>query len=194
MRNSRAYRQGRPGVRCPVKCGVGASAPRGAAPPDSLDTRPMDDDERRGNRWNALADGGRAAGLEVRQLRALVALVDHGSVTAAARALGVAQSTVSEALSALERALGACVLVRRRGAAGGALTPAGGALLPYARGVLAALEEGQAAVAAVARDARASVEVLANESVSTYLLPGALGALRRRWPHTRFAVTVGACP
>jgi molybdate transport repressor ModE-like protein len=154
----------------------------------------MDDDERRGNRQHALADGGRASGLEVRQLRALVALVDHGSVTAAARALGVAQSTVSEALLALERALGTPALVRRRGAAGGALTPAGGALLPYARRVLAALEEAQAAVAAVARDARASVEVLANESVSTYLLPGALGALRRRWPNTRFAVTVGVYP
>jgi regulatory helix-turn-helix LysR family protein len=46
------------------------------------------------------------AGLEIRHLRALVALVDSGSMTAAAQALGMAQSTVSEAMSALDRTLG----------------------------------------------------------------------------------------
>jgi Bacterial regulatory helix-turn-helix protein, lysR family len=42
------------------------------------------------------------SGLEIRQLRAFVALVDSKRVTAAAEALGLAQSTVSEALAALE--------------------------------------------------------------------------------------------
>jgi len=49
-------------------------------------------------------------------------------------------------------------------------------------------------VAEVDRDVRASVEVIANESISTYLLPPALGEVRRRWPNMRFAVTVGMCP
>ena len=68
--------------------------------------------------------------LEVRQLRAFLALVDHGSVSAAALALGLAQSTVSEALAALERAVGAPIVLRRRGAQPTALTAAGEALLP----------------------------------------------------------------
>ncbi len=132
-------------------------------------------------------------GLEVRQLRAFATLVDRGGITAAARELGVAQSTVSEALSALERVLGAPVAVRRPGARRIELTPAGKALLPHARAVLAALGEAQAAVAAATRRMRGRVEVVANESVSTYLLPAALGPLRRRWPNTRFAVSVAAC-
>jgi DNA-binding transcriptional LysR family regulator len=73
------------------------------------------------------------------------------------------------------------------------LTAAGRALLPYARRVLAALEDAQTAVAAVTREARASVDIVANESVSTYLLPEALAVLRQRWPGTRFSVTVATC-
>src|SRR3954470_6288727 len=133
------------------------------------------------------------AGLEVRHLRALVALVDSGSMTAAAQALGMAQSTVSEAMAALDRTLGTPAVARRRGARGHPLTPAGRALLPHARRVLAAVEDAQAAVAAVTREARASVDIVANESVSSYLLPDVLALLRERWPGTRFAVTVGAC-
>jgi DNA-binding transcriptional LysR family regulator len=132
--------------------------------------------------------------LEFRQLRAFVRLVDHGSMTAAAHDLGVAQSTVSELVAALERALGTRLVTRRRGVHGVALTPAGQALLPYARSVLASLQDAHVAVAAVDREVRASVEVIANESVSTYLLPRALGELRKQWPNTRFAVTVGMCP
>jgi DNA-binding transcriptional LysR family regulator len=142
----------------------------------------------------ALRDSGRAPGLELRHLRALVTLVDQGSMTSAARVLRVAQSTISEALAALERALGTRVVTRSRGGHSVALTPAGAALLPYARAMLASLEDAQVAVAAVARDVRTSVEIIANESISTYLLPRVLGMLRERWPNTRFAVTVGMCP
>jgi DNA-binding transcriptional LysR family regulator len=133
------------------------------------------------------------AGLEIRHLRALVALVDSGSMTAAAQALGMAQSTVSEAMSALDRTLGTPAVARRRGARGSDLTAAGRALLPYARCVLVALEDAQTAVAAVTREARAVVDIVANESVSTYLLPEALPVLRQRWPGTRFSVTVATC-
>ena len=137
---------------------------------------------------------GWAPDLEVRQLRAFVTLVDHGSMSAAARVLGVAQSTVSEVVAALERALGTRLVTRRRGAHDIALTPAGEALLPHARRMLASLEDAHVAVAAVDRSVRGSVEVIANESVSTYLLPRALGVLRKQWPNLRFAVTVGMCP
>jgi molybdate transport repressor ModE-like protein len=129
----------------------------------------------------------------VRHLRALVALVDRGSMTAAARELGVAQSTVSEAVASLDRVLGVPAVARRRGGHGVALTSAGRALLPHARAVLAALEQAELAVATATREVRARVEVIANESVSTYLLPLALPALRERWPNTRFTVTVGTC-
>lgn len=73
------------------------------------------------------------SGLEIRQLRAFVALVERKRITAAAQSLGLAQSTVSEALSALERALGTPLVLRRRGGHGLELTDVGHALLPHAR-------------------------------------------------------------
>ena len=134
------------------------------------------------------------SGLEVRQLRAFVALVEQGSVTAASRTLGLAQSTVSEALAALERALGTTVLQRRRRADHALLTPAGHALLPHARRVLAAVEETHVAIAAATNTGRATVEIVANESVNTYVLPDVLARMRDRWPNTRFSVAVSTCP
>jgi molybdate transport repressor ModE-like protein len=139
-------------------------------------------------------ESGWALDLELRQLRGFLLLVDTGSLSAAARALGVAQSTMSEGVTALERALGTRIVVRKRGGHGIALTAAGETLLPYARRVLESLEDAHVAVAAVDREVRTRVEVIANESVSTYLLPSALSEVRKQWPKLRFSVTVGMCP
>ncbi|NBE51834.1 LysR family transcriptional regulator [Streptomyces boluensis] len=54
----------------------------------------------------------RSGGLELRQLRCLVAIVDEGSFTDAAIALGVSQAAVSRTLASLERALGVRLLRR----------------------------------------------------------------------------------
>jgi LysR family hydrogen peroxide-inducible transcriptional activator len=132
--------------------------------------------------------------LELRQLRAFVLLIDTGNLSAAARTLGVAQSTMSESLAALERAIGTRIVERKRGGHGLTLTPAGEALLPHARHVLASLEDAHVAVATVDREVRARVEVVANESISTYLLPAALRDVRSHWPQLRFSVTIDACP
>jgi DNA-binding transcriptional LysR family regulator len=134
-----------------------------------------------------------ACDLELRQLRAFVALIDRGSITQAAHSLKLAQSTVSEALAALERALGATVVSRRRGSRDWALTPAGQALLPNAREVLAAIDRTYVAIADAAAETRGVVDIVANESVSTYVLSQVLAHLRSRWPNTRFSVSVATC-
>jgi molybdate transport repressor ModE-like protein len=131
--------------------------------------------------------------LELRQLRAFVALIDQGSITEAARSLKLAQSTVSEALAALERAMGATVVSRRRGSRDSILTAAGQALLPNAREVLAAIDRTYIAVAEAAAETRGIVDIVANESVSTYVLSNVLAGLRERWPNTRFSVSVATC-
>lgn len=131
--------------------------------------------------------------LEVRHLRAFVTLAELGRITAAAQALGLAQSTVSEAIAALERTLGAQVILHRRGGHGTVLTGAGQALLPHARTILAAVDDAHVAVARTTRSARAHLEIVANESVSTYVLPSVLAPLRQRWPRTRFTVSVATC-
>jgi DNA-binding transcriptional LysR family regulator len=131
--------------------------------------------------------------MEIRQLRAFVALVDHGSTRRAADVLGLAQSTVSEALLTLERALGTRIGVRQRGAGRRQLTAAGRALLPHARAILAAVDAAHAAVATATVEARGRLEIIANESVSTYLLPTAVARLRARWQRLHIGITVGTC-
>ena len=70
----------------------------------------------------------------------LVAAVDEGSFTAAARRLEVAQPTLSHQVRALEATVGETLLERAAGR--GAPTPAGRAYLPHAAAALHAAERG----------------------------------------------------
>ena len=72
--------------------------------------------------------------VDLRQLRALVAVVDTGSFTQAAAVLGLSQASVSRAVSALETALGARVLQRTTRRV--ALTVTGRQVLGHARRAL----------------------------------------------------------
>ena len=127
--------------------------------------------------------------LEVRHCRALVAVRDSGGVGAAARALGVAQSTVSETLLSLERLLGAQVTLRRTGREA-VLTAAAEALLPHARALIALSE---AALSAAAGQGSSVIRLGTVESISSFLLPGPLGAFRRLWPEVDVRITIGLC-
>lgn len=72
----------------------------------------------------------------LKQLGYLLAVADAGSISGAAQRLHVTQTAVGAALSDLERALGAQLLVRRR-AHGVVLTPAGSYVREHARSLLA---------------------------------------------------------
>lgn len=76
----------------------------------------------------------------LRQLSYFVAVVEHGSVTAAAAAVPLSQSAMSNALAELERALGVQLLLRHH-ARGLFLTGAGEMLLPRAKKLLDDAEE-----------------------------------------------------
>src|SRR4051794_15132551 len=127
--------------------------------------------------------------LEVRHCRALVAVGDHGGVGAAARVLGVAQSTVSETLLSLERLLGTPVTLRRTGREA-ILTPAAEALPPHARSLIATSEAG---LAAGVRQSQAMLRLGTVESISSFLLPGPLSGFRLLWPHVDVRITIGLC-
>jgi len=129
--------------------------------------------------------------LELRQLRVFAAVVDAGTYTRAARALGISQSTVSETLSALERTLG--VGLFRKAAKGLALTPSGEVLLAYARRMSALTSELVGALADASSDVKGTLVVSAVESVGAYVLPSRLAALRGRWPAVRVEVLTGSC-
>ncbi|WP_197367002.1 LysR family transcriptional regulator, partial [Streptomyces clavuligerus] len=83
--------------------------------------------------------------MDLRWIRVLVELADHGTLRAAADMTGYSTSAVSQQLAALQRSLGVA-LVEPVGRTL-ALTPAGRALLPHARTVLAALDTARGALA-----------------------------------------------
>jgi DNA-binding transcriptional LysR family regulator len=72
--------------------------------------------------------------VQLRQLRAFAAVVDAGTFTDAAAALGVSQAAVSRAVAALESALGARLLHRTTRQI--TLTATGGRVLTHARRIL----------------------------------------------------------
>ena len=95
--------------------------------------------------------------IDVRRLRVLRALADHGTVAAAAQALHLTPSAVSQQLATLEREVGQPV-VERRGR-GLVLTGAADVLLDHAHALFAQLERAEADVAAHARGELGTVVV-----------------------------------
>ncbi|MGC9540561.1 LysR family transcriptional regulator [Streptomyces sp. UG1] len=124
--------------------------------------------------------------MSLRQFEYALAIAEEGSVTAAAERLRVAQPSVSQQIRGLERELGVQLFAR---------TPTG--LVPTVVG-RAFLREAEVAVRAARRarsTARAGADELVGELVvavqmgfGTRQLPGALGALRRRFPRLEATV------
>jgi DNA-binding transcriptional LysR family regulator len=105
--------------------------------------------------------------IEFEDLRVFLAAAEHGSFGRAARALGFAQPSVSNRMSALEQRIGRPLFIRST--RGAALTPAGARLVPHARRAVQVMEDAQSA----ARTAHylPPIRVLLSASYSTVLLP-----------------------
>jgi DNA-binding transcriptional LysR family regulator len=130
--------------------------------------------------------------LELRQLRVFAAVVEAGTHTRAAKALGLSQSTVSETLSALERTLGVGLFRKApRGAI--ALTAEGEVLFEYARRMFALSSELVGALTFASTRAKATLVVSAVESIGAYVLPQRLATLGQRWPEVRVELLTGSC-
>jgi DNA-binding transcriptional LysR family regulator len=123
------------------------------------------------------------------QLQAFVEVARRGSVTRAADALFVTQPALSARLNALERAVGAELVIRRRG--GARLTEAGRAFLPYAERALQAVADGRQVLAELARGVAGHVAIGASPAVSTYALPAILKRFAETHPDVQVAVRTG---
>jgi molybdate transport repressor ModE-like protein len=118
--------------------------------------------------------------IDVRRLRVLRALADHGTVAAAAQALHLTPSAVSQQLAALEREVGQPV-VERRGR-GLVLTGAGEVLLEHAHALFAQLERAEADVAAYGRGELGVVVVGAFPTALASIAAPAVEALAETHP------------
>lgn len=120
-----------------------------------------------------------------RDLRYFVAVAEDLHFTRAAERLFVSQPALSKQVRALERQLGAPLFVRDR--QGVALTPAGTALLPYARRVLETWDQAWAAVETAKAVQRSTLVVGMSTSPGR---GGLLPAVRSRFAEACPAATV----
>ncbi|MEV2274435.1 LysR family transcriptional regulator [Nocardiopsis sp. NPDC049922] len=119
--------------------------------------------------------------VELRHLAAMVAVVEEGSFGRAAARLGYAQSTVSQQVAALERAVHGPVFDRPGGPKPVRLTPLGSVVLRQGREVLAKAEALADAVDRFAAgDGR--IDVGTFQSVSNVILPSVVRRLRDEHP------------
>jgi DNA-binding transcriptional LysR family regulator len=121
--------------------------------------------------------------IDVRRLRVLRALADHGTVAAAAQALHLTPSAVSQQLAALEREVGQPVAERR--GRGLVLTGTADVLLEHAHALFAQLERAEADVAAHARGELGTVVVGAFPTALAAIAAPATEALAAAHPGLR---------
>src|SRR3569623_1298619 len=121
-------------------------------------------------------------------LELLVAIDDHGSLGAAARAIGMAQPNATRAVRRWEHRLGSDLLYRTP--RGSTLTPAGTVEVHWARRELADVDRLLDAAAALRTDQDAELTVAASMTVAECLLPGWLGDFRRGHPDVKVHLQV----
>lgn len=128
--------------------------------------------------------------MELQQLRYVVAVAETNSFTRAAERCLVVQSALSHQIARLERELGARLFERTSRRV--RLTPAGAAFLSGARQCLDAAERAAAEVAAAVGEIRGRLAVGLIPTVAAVDVPTALRDFRRRYPHVRVNLRVGA--
>ena len=127
--------------------------------------------------------------LDWNDLRYVLALSRHGSLSAAARSLHVNHATVARRVAALEAALGTRLFDRQ--ARGYQVTAAAQPVIAAAEQVEAPLLQlGRLAGARQAEQVEGLVRVTATEGIATYAIAPALPALLQRWPRLQVEIVV----
>lgn len=112
-----------------------------------------------------------------------VQVVERGSLSAAAEAMGMSRGVISKALARLEARLQTRLLQRTTRRL--SLTEAGAAFFEKSREGLALVDAAEQAVSALRDEARGTLRVSAPASFAVTLLAPLLGAFRRAIPPCR---------
>jgi DNA-binding transcriptional LysR family regulator len=118
--------------------------------------------------------------LDVKQLRVLKAVAEHGSFSAAADALSYTQPAISQQIAALERSSGTTLVDRT--SRGVRLTDAGRALVDHAEAVIARLAAAEAELDAIAGGRSGRVRIATFSTAGASLMPPALALFTERHP------------
>lgn len=122
-------------------------------------------------------------------LRTLVSVVEHGSLSAAARAKRISQPAVTKQVQRMEAELGLALLVRgpRRQVE---LTPAGELVLAFARETLARYEGLEGELASFRSIDQGTLTLAASTIPGEYVLPVLLAAFRAEYPQINVHMTI----
>jgi LysR family transcriptional regulator, nitrogen assimilation regulatory protein len=118
--------------------------------------------------------------METRRLKAFIKMVDTGSLTRAADALGIAQPALSQQVAALEADFGAQLLLRSR--QGVVPTPAGRSLYRHAQMILKQLDHAHLEVNRASHEVSGSVRVGMPLTAAAMLSVPLLRAAHERFP------------
>jgi molybdate transport repressor ModE-like protein len=124
--------------------------------------------------------------LDVKRLRILREVAQQGSFSAAADALYLSQSAVSQQIATLEREVGMSLLDRTR--EGPKLTDAGRVLVSHADAAIARLDEAERALEAIAGLEGGELRVASFPSASATVLVEAVTIFHRKYPAVRLSV------
>jgi DNA-binding transcriptional LysR family regulator len=119
-------------------------------------------------------------------VRAFSATADAGSLSAAARTLGLTQPTLSRQVAALETELG--VMLFERIGKKLVLTDAGLGLLAHAQSMATAADAMALAAAGRIQEVEGRVTISATDAIAAYLLPDIIARLRRDAPQITLAI------
>jgi DNA-binding transcriptional LysR family regulator len=112
--------------------------------------------------------------------RSFLGVLNHGSLSGAARALGVAQPTIGRHVAALEKSLGLALFTRSQ--TGFLPTEAGQSLRVYAESLQSTVAALERAAASQGSGVTGSVRVTASDVIGVEVLPPIVARLRDRHP------------
>lgn len=126
--------------------------------------------------------------MEIKQLQSLVAISEHGTFSAAAKALDTVQSNVSAHIARLEKELGTTLVDRTSGT----LTDEGEMVLTRARRILHEMEDIDADIHSLGETATGDCRIGTLGTTARWLMPPLLNSLVRHHPGVRPAIIEGA--
>lgn len=121
--------------------------------------------------------------IDTSQIAVLLNVVSTGSLSAAARKMGIAPMAATRRLASLEEALG--VRLVHRSTRSVSLTPEGEAFLPYANAVFDAIEAGRSSVAPSKKGANGLLRVTASGPIGRFVVTPLLPKLLKENPGLR---------
>jgi DNA-binding transcriptional LysR family regulator len=130
--------------------------------------------------------------MKIGQLRSFLSVAEHGSIRAAARALGITQPAVTQAMRELEASLDVPLL--QRGTAGVELTVYGKSLARRASLIHREIEQAVSEINQIRDGSTGLVSVAISTAVALRLLPGAFASFRAKFPLVEVRLNEASIP